>query len=302
MQYEITSKTSIIEYLRKYKTPLLFVSPFFILFLIFSIFPICYTIYLSFFKWHSTKKWIFIGFKNYIDLFKDPIMWKTVINVIYIFIVNVPIMVILAIALASLLNSNKLRFKNFFRIAYLLPYVTSLVAVSIVFYIFFDSTGNGLLNSFLSNFNIKPIEWLVSSKYSKLSIVIMATWRWTGYNMIIVIGGLQSIEPQIYDAAKIDGSSIIRTFLQITIPLLRPIIFFIVMMCTIGTFNMFTEPYMLTQGGPAYSSMTMVMYMYITSFKYFNLGYGAAMSILIFIFVLVPSYLQLKQMKKGEQV
>jgi lactose/L-arabinose transport system permease protein len=176
---------------------------------------------------------------------------------------------------------------------YLLPYVTSVLSIAIVFYVMFDDS-TGLVNLLLGLLHLKPVHWLTSAGMSKVSIDILVTWKWTGYNMIIALAGLQSIETQIYDAARIDGAGSVRTFWQITFPLLRPVIGFQFIMATIGTFNMFTEPYFLTDGGPGYSSLTLVLYLYRVAFKFFKLGYGAAIAFLTFVLVLIPSALQVR--------
>jgi lactose/L-arabinose transport system permease protein len=272
----------------------LFISPFFVFFLIFGLYPIVYSFILSLNVWNANKPWIFIGLKNYRDLLvNDPVFWTSLWNVIFIFLVNVPVMIFLSVFIAVALNNPLRKFKDFYRIVYLLPYVTSVLSIAIVFYIMFDDR-SGLVNLLLGLLGVPPVHWLTSTGMSKISIDILVTWKWTGYNMIIALAGLQSIETQIYDAAKIDGANSFRTFWQITFPLLRPVIGFQFLMSTIGTFNMFTEPYFLTHGGPGYSSYTLVLYLYTVAFKFFKLGYGAAIAFLTFILVLIPSVLQVR--------
>jgi lactose/L-arabinose transport system permease protein len=271
----------------------LFISPFFVFFLIFGLYPIIYSFVLSLNVWNANKPWIFVGLKNYRDLLvNDPVFWTSLWNVIFIFLINVPVMIFLSVFIAVALNNPLRKNKDFYRIVYLLPYVTSVLSIAIVFYIMFDD--RGLINVLLGLVGISPLHWLTSTNMSKISIDILVTWKWTGYNMIIALAGLQSIETQIYDAAKIDGASSFRTFWRITFPLLRPVIGFQFIMSTIGTFNMFTEPYFLTNGGPNYSSLTLVLYLYRTAFKFFKLGYGAAIAFMTFILVLIPSVLQVR--------
>ncbi len=272
----------------------LFVSPFFILFVVFGLYPIIYSFVLSLHEWHATKAWTYVGLKNYATLlFKDAVFWTSLYNVVFIFIINVPVMIFLSVFIALALNNPARRHKDIFRIVYLLPYVTSVLSIAIVFYVLFDDRA-GLINLLLGGIGVPPVHWLTSQSMSKVSIDILVTWKWTGYNMIIALAGLQSIETQIYDAARIDGASGFRTFWQITFPLLRPVIGFQFIMSTIGTFNMFTEPYFLTNGGPGYSSITLVLYLYRTAFKFFQLGYGAAIAFLTFLVVLIPSVAQVR--------
>jgi ABC-type sugar transport system permease subunit len=278
----------------QYRQAYLFISPFFAVFAVFGIYPIAYSLWLSLHNWHATKPWQFVGLKNYWTLLSnDEVFWTSLWNVIYIFLLNVPIMILLSVLIAVALNNPARKLKDLFRIVYLLPYVTSVLSIAIVFYVLFDDS-LGLINLLLARGGLKPIHWLTSAKYSKISIDILVTWKWTGYNMIIALAGLQSISTDIYDAARIDGAGSVRTFLRITLPLMRPVIGFQFIMSTIGTFNMFTEPYFLTDGGPGYSSLTLVLYLYRSAFKFFKLGYGAAIAFLTFILVLIPSVLQVR--------
>ena len=272
----------------------LFISPFYILFIVFGLYPIIYSFVISLYKWNASKPWVFIGLQNYRDLlFYDPVFWISLWNVVYIFLINVPLMLTLALIMAIVLNSRNLKMKNFFRITYLLPYVASILSVSILFFVMFDDSA-GIVNSGLQSLGLRPVSWLGSENMSKVSIDILVSWKWTGYQMIIALAGLQGISTDIYDAAKIDGAGRIRTFWRVTVPLLRPVIGFQFIITMIGTFTMFTEPFFLTDGGPGYSSLTPVLYLYRTAFKFFKLDEGAAISFLTFALVLVPSLFQVR--------
>jgi ABC-type sugar transport system permease subunit len=287
-------KKGILQSIYKYRHAYLFISPFFILFAVFGMYPIIYSFVLSLYKWNATKPWIYVGFRHYHDLlFKDAVFWTCLWNVVYIYLLNVPAMLALALIIAIVLNSPYQKMKDFFRITYLLPYVASVLSVAIVFFVAFDDT-LGLVNLVLQAVKLKPVHWLTSAKTSKLSIDILVTWKWTGYQMIIALAGLQSISTDIYDAAKIDGAGSWRTFWRITFPLLQPVIGFQFIITMIGTFTMFTEPYFLTDGGPGYSSLTLVLYLYRTAFKFFKLDEGAAIAFLTFLIVLIPSLFQVR--------
>ncbi len=284
----------VLDRMRRNGQAYLFISPFYVLFAVFGLYPIIYSFILSLHEWNAARPWKFLGLENYHDLlFNDPVFWTSLWNVVYIFVINVPFMVLVSVIIAVVLNNPLRRHKDAFRIIYLLPYVTSVLSIAIVFYVLFDDSA-GLINLVLASLGLSPVHWLSSPKISKISIDILVTWKWTGYNMIIALAGLQSIETQIYDAAKIDGAGGARTFWRITLPLLRPVIGFQFIMATIGTFNMFTEPYFLTDGGPGNSSLTLVLYLYRVAFKFFKLGYGAAVAFLTFIVVLIPSALQVR--------
>jgi ABC-type sugar transport system permease subunit len=294
LRSETVRQKGLFHEMRRHGKAYLFVSPFFVLFIVFGLYPIIYSFVLSLNNWHSARVWEFVGLKNYATLlFKDPVFWISVYNNVYIFIINVPVMIFLSILIAIALNNPARRHKDLFRIVYLLPYVTSVLSIAIVFYVFFDDQ-SGLVNLLIGTIGIPAVHWLTSQEMSKVSIDILVTWKWTGYNMIIALAGLQSIDTQIYDAVKIDGASGVRTFWQITFPLLRPVIGFQFITAMIGTFNLFTEPYFLTNGGPGYSSLTLVLYLYRSAFKFFQLGYGAAIAFLTFIFVLIPSVAQVR--------
>jgi lactose/L-arabinose transport system permease protein len=272
----------------------LFIAPFFLIFMVFGLYPIVYSFILSFFNWNANEPWIFVAFGNYRDLLMhDTVFWTSLWNVAYIYVINVPPMILVSVIIAVVLNSPHQRFKDFFRIVYLIPYVTSVLSISIVFFVVFDDS-RGLVNLLLGQIGLDPVHWLTSKKVSKISIDILVTWKWLGYNMIIALAGLQSIDTQVYDASRIDGAGTFRTFFQITLPLLRPVIGFQFIMATIGTLTMFTEPYILTDGGPGYSSLTPVLYLYRSAFKFFKLGYGSGIAFLTFIVILVPAAIQVR--------
>jgi len=287
-------RRGLLHQVNKNRQAYLFVAPFFVLFVVFGLYPIIYSFVLSLHEWKANKPWTYVGLKNYATLLlKDGVFWTSLYNVVYVFIINVPIMIFLSVFIAVALNNPARKRKDFFRIVYLIPYVTSVLSIAIVFFVLFDDRA-GLVNLLLGKVGIPAVHWLSEPSMSKWSIDILITWKWTGYNMIIALAGLQSIETQIYDAARIDGAGGVRTFWQITFPLLRPVIGFQFIMSTIGTFNMFTEPYFLTNGGPGYSSISLVLYLYRSAFKFFQLGYAAAIAFLTFIVVLIPSVLQVR--------
>ena len=277
----------------RYKHAYAFIAPFFVIFAVFGLYPTAYSLVLSFHEWSANQPWTFIALLNYGKLLGDPVFWTSVWNVIYIYLVNVPAMVILSVIIAVVLNSPYQRFKDFFRVTYLIPYVTSVLSITIVFFVVFDDS-RGLVNLLLSRVGLTPVHWLTSKKIAKLSIDILVTWKWLGYNMIIALAGLQSIDTQVYDACRIDGAGTLRTFFRISLPLIRPVVGFQLIMATIGTLTMFTEPYILTDGGPGYASLTPVLYLYRSAFKFMKLGYGAAIAFLTFILVLVPSAIQVR--------
>ena len=210
----------------------------------------------------------FVGFDNYARLLKDPVFLTTVKNTVIYLVVQVPIMIVLALAISVLLNNPKLKYRGLFRTAIFLPCVTSLVAYSVIFKYLFSM--DGIVNTMLMKVALisEPIEWLTDPFWAKITIIVAITWRWTGYNMIFYLSALQNIDYSIYEAAKIDGASPIQQFFKITIPLLKPIILFTSIISTIGTLQVFDEVMNITQGGPGNATMTISQYIYNLSFKY----------------------------------
>lgn len=269
-----------------------FIAPFFLFFLTFLFFPILYSFYISLHDWTGmTSK--FIGIRNYEILLNDSVFWSSVRNTVYLWLGNVPLLLVASLILAVILNNKGVKLLGVFRTGYFLPFVTSTVVVGIVFSLLLDQH-YGVLNYLLGLFGIDKIPFLTSTIWSKPSIILLLLWRWTGYNTIIMLAGLQNIDPTLYEAAEIDGAGTLMKFVRITVPLMGPIILFVTLLSTIGSFKIFAEPYILTNGGPLRSSMTIVMFLYIKGFEQFRLGYASAISYVLFAIILVLSLLQLK--------
>lgn len=234
-------------------------------------------------------------FSNYKRILADKVFQQSIGNTFLYLIIQVPIMLILAILLAQLLNNKDLKFKGFFRTCVFLPCATSLVSYSLIFRSMFAT--DGLVNSVLMKLGILSTgyNFLGNSTSAKIVIIIALIWRWTGYNMVFYLSGMQNIEYSIYEAAKIDGASPLQTFFKITVPLLKPMILLTTITSTNGTLQLFDESLNLTNGGPGKSTMTMSHYIYNMSFVQSpNFGYAAAMSILILIMVAILALLQMK--------
>ncbi|HLR71696.1 MAG TPA: sugar ABC transporter permease [Pseudogracilibacillus sp.] len=237
----------------------------------------------------------FIGFKNYTRAFSDPTFIVAFKNTFIFLLVQVPIMIVLGLFLSVLLNDATLKFKGFFRMAIFLPAVTSLVAYSIIFKDLFSM--NGIVNTVLLKISLisEPINWLGDSFWAKVLIIIAITWRWTGYNMIFYLSGLQNVDRSMYEAAKIDGASAFQQFTKITIPVLKPIILFTSITSTIGTLQLFDEIMNITGGGPGNATTTISQYIYNLSFKYApDFGYAATVSYFIVVIIILLSIVQFK--------
>ena len=238
---------------------------------------------------------IFSGIDNYLRMATDSTFRKALFNTVLYLVIQVPLMILLALMVASMLNNKHLRFKGFYRTAIFLPCVTSLVAYSVVFKSLFAN--DGFINAALMNLHLiaEPINWITSPGFARILIIMAITWRWTGYNMIFYLAGLQSIDEGLYEAAQIDGANFIQKFRYITIPMLKPIILFTSINSTIGTLQLFDETMNITQGGPANTTITISHYIYNILFKYTpNFGYAAAISYVIVAIILVLSIIQMR--------
>lgn len=294
-------KKNIWKEIKKHRNAYLFISPFFILYAIFGLYPMLYSLVMSVYKYTPSKGFIeFVGLQNYINIFKDPVFYKALGNTLWFMLFNVPLLVFCAIGVAAIFNSPKIKGRQGFQVIYLLPYVTSSVAYGIVFSILFDER-IGLINKVITSMGLPPVAWLTSPSFTKITINIILIWAWTGYNMLIMLGGLQNISRELYEAARIDGSTEWKSFLHITVPLMKPVILFATVTSTIGTFNMFNEPYIIlgSNGGPEYSGLTLNMYLYSQTFSNFQLSYGAAISFVVFILILIFSIPQIKSSFKN---
>ena len=275
----------------------IYLAPAIILIFIMSFWPIIQAVITSFKTGSSANmQWANPFAYNYTRMFKDAVFKRSIGNTFLYLIIEVPIMLVLAILLAQLLNNKHLKFKGLFRTCVFLPCATSLVSYALIFKSLFAT--QGLINTILvklgileNNFNFLGTGWS-----AKIIIIVALIWRWTGYNMVFFLAGLQNIEYSVYEAAKIDGASGWRTFWSITVPLLRPTIVMTTIMSINGTLQLFDESVNLTKGGPANATITMSHYIYNGSFGegVANFGYASAMSVIVFIMVAILAFINLK--------
>ena len=273
-----------------------FLAPAAILIFIMSFYPIIQAIFTSFKTGSSANmKWASPLTYNYARMFQDKLFRTALANTFLYLIIQVPIMLVLAMLLAQLLNNKDLKFKGLFRTCIFLPCATSLVSYALIFKSLFAT--QGLLNKILVDLGIfsENFNFLGTAWSAKLVVVIALLWRWTGYNMVFYLAGLQGIEYNVYEAAKIDGANGWQTFWRITVPLLKPVIIMTTIMSINGTLQLFDESMNLTKGGPANATITMSHYVYNSSFGgVANFGYASAMSFLIFILVAILAFINLK--------
>ncbi|RWZ59147.1 sugar ABC transporter permease [Halobacillus fulvus] len=272
--------------------PYLFILPAVTFFLIFTVYPVISSLLLSF-QTREGSGYVFSGLDNYIRLFQDGLFYKALGNTFLILIIQVPIQLFLAVIIAVALNSQFVKMKSFFRVAFFMPAITALVASSIIFMIMLDEN-YGLVNYLLSLVGIEPVAWLTDPFWAKVALMVAITWRWTGYNMVIFLAGLQNIPGSLYEAAEMDGASKVRQFFYITLPQLKPIFLFTFVLSTIGTLQLFDEPYILTEGGPNNSTLTITLYLYENGFRYFDFGYASAIAYVLVLIIGVLSWAQMK--------
>ena len=269
-----------------------FLIPAALLIFIFCFYPMVQALILSFSK-KGTGGSTFVGLANYQRILKDRTFQQCLFNTIFYFIIQVPVMLVLALGLAQLLNNPKIKGKSIFRTLIFLPCATSLVSYSMIFKSLFAQ--DGLVNNVITAIGFSRIDWFQNAWAARWVIILALIWRWTGYNMVFYLAGLQNIDYSVYEASYIDGATPFQQFLKITVPLLKPTILLTAIMSTSGTLQLFDESLNLTNGGPGKSTMTMSHYIYNTSFVQSpNFGYAAAMSIVILVIVAVLAVIQMK--------
>lgn len=275
----------------RYRQFYLFISPFFLLFAVFGLYPLLFSLYLSFVKWDGLTAMHWVGLANFKTMLGDELLGRALWNTLIIGLLYVPPMMILAFVFAQMLNVQALRFKAFYRAALFLPCVTPMVVIAIVFSLIFSSE-QGVLNYVLAFLHVKAIPWLTSEQWSKVAVAILVVWRWTGYNMILMLAGLQGIPPDYYEAAELDGAGPWQRMRHITVPLMQPTFRFCGLLSLLGTLYMFDEIFVLTGGGgPGTSSLNLGMYLFTLSFDDFKFGYASCVAYTIAILVFLGTLL-----------
>jgi multiple sugar transport system permease protein len=235
----------------------------------------------------------FVGFGNYLKLLQTPSFWQALGNTLYFVAAGVPLSIGASLGAALLLHSRLTRFKPFFRTALFAPVVTTLVAVAVIWR-YLLNTRYGLLNYALGGLGIDPIDWLGDPHWAMPAIILFAVWKNFGYNMIIFLAGLQSIPEELYEAARIDGASVWRQFASVTLPMLSPVVMLVGILTIAGYFHLFAEPYVMTQGGPLQSTVSVLYFMYEEGFKWWNLGSASAVAFVLFLLIFAVTALQLR--------
>jgi ABC-type sugar transport system permease subunit len=270
-------------------TPYLMVSPYILHLGFFVLFPILFSLILMFHRWNIISPMEFVGFQNFAKLFQDRLFFQSILNTLIFLFIHIPLQIVVALFLAEMLN-QKIRLRGLLRASYFLPVVISGVVVTIVWSQLYGQD-TGLLNRILVSIGLPKVGWLIDPAIAMPSIAIMATWKNVGLYVVLFLVGLQSVPPQYYEAADIDGASHWQKFRYITIPAINPTIFMVVILSTIVGFSLFIEPYIMTSGGPLNSTVSAVLYIYKQAFTYYHMGYAAALGfffaaiIMLFVFI-----------------
>jgi multiple sugar transport system permease protein len=274
-----------------------FVAPALLVIAVFFVLPVLAGLALSFtdfdiYALADIRNLRFVGLDNYAQLLQTPLFWSALGNTLYFVGVGVPLSIATSLGAALLLNSKLARFRPFFRTALFAPVVTTLVAVAIVWR-YLLHTRSGLINYGLQALGLPAIDWLGDPHWAMPAIILFAVWKNFGYNMIIFLAGLQSIPVDLYEAARIDGASPWQQLRYITLPALAPIVLLVSILTTAGYFQLFAEPYVMTQGGPMQSTVSVLYFMYEEGFKWWNLGFASAIAFLLFLLMFAVTMVQL---------
>lgn len=239
-----------------------------------------------------------VGHENYARLFREPLFWTALRNTLYFVLVAGPLSVAVSLAAAVLITAALVRFKGTFRTIFFLPVVTTLVAIAVVWRYMYHPRF-GLLNYGLSWWGIGPVDWLGDARWAMPAIILMAVWKNFGFNMVIFVAGLHSIPDRLYEAASIDGARARQQFWYVTLPMLAPTFLFVALMTGVGSFQLFAEPYVMTNGGPSFSTLSIVLLMYQEGFRWWNMGYAAAIAFVLFAIILSLTVVAMRLRARG---
>ena len=274
--------------------PYLFISPFYIVFAAFFVIPIVFAFYLSFAKWAGVGTPKFVGLENYLAILRSADVGDALGNNVWYTVASFTTLLPMAFVLALMLDARWNQFREGFRLIYFLPVVTSVIVIGINFSLLYNPH-TGLLNWILGELGLPPVRWLESREWFKPSAMIMIIWRWVGYGAVYFLAGLQNIPDELHEAAEIDGASWLQRLFRITIPLLRPVILFVVIVEIISDFQLFEDIYILSEsGGPAEAGITLAMYLYRSGFVYGRLGYASAVGVVLALIIFVVSLIQMR--------
>lgn len=276
--------------------PYAMMSPYLLHLLIFTTFPVIFSIVLTFFNWNIISPLEWNGLGNWKHVISDRLFWKSILNTLKFLAVHIPLQIVIALALAEVLN-QKIRLRGFFRAAFFMPVVISGVVVTIMWQQLLGYE-NGIINQLLVSVGLGKVGWLTDPDVAMISIALMATWKNVGLYVILFLVGLQTVPKQYYEAADLEGASHWQKFTRITIPMINPTIFMVVVLSTLGGFSLFIEPYVMTGGGPMNSTLSAVLYIYKEAFEYYHMGYSATLGLFFALLIVIVVIIQKRFIEK----
>ena len=284
--------------LKKYRAPYLFILPFFLLFFVFQLIPVLWTVYISFTEWRGIGTPEFVGVRNYQKLWIDEMFWESFFNTIIYWIFGLVLIMAFALLIAVLLNSSLLKGRAFFKTATFLPNICAAIARGLIVRMLFDEN-MGLINEVLAIFSVEKVPWLSGMEYSKIPVILLIVWRNTPWYTMIILSGLLNISNDYFEAATVDGANVFQKFVYITIPSIRAILFFCSVTLTVEMWKVFNESYILP--GPGTSNTSLFQYMYESGFNVFNMGYASAIGVFLMAVLTIISLIQfMAKRKQGE--
>ena len=280
--------------LRQSRWAYLFISPFYVSFAIFGLIPLVLSVWMSLTRWKGVGPMKYQGFQNFVLIFEDKLFWKSILNGIYMAVLHIPVLLFLALVLAVILSSGRVKGFRIIRTIIFLPFITNMAAAGFTFGLLFDQT-SGLFNVILTKYlNLPGIPWLENAWWARISLTILLLWAWLGYDMVYMLAGLQTIPNDLTEAALIDGATPIQAFFKITIPLMRPVLIFLTITSTMSSFNLFTEVFALTATGPAAATLTPVIRIFNVALDSYQFGYAAALGYVFFAIIFIISLIQFR--------
>ena len=276
----------------------LLVSPYILHFVVFVLFPVGFSLFLTFHEWNIIGPMKYVGVKNYTQLLQDQYFLKSIRNTLVFLLIHIPLQIVIALGLAAVLN-EKMWFRAFFRGAFFMPVVVSGVVVTILWQQLYGFE-LGTINALLQWFGLDKVGWLIDPAWAMPSIAIMATWKNVGLYIILFLVGLQSVPRSLYEAADLEGASSWQKFIYITLPGINPTIFMVVVLSTIGGFSLFIEPYVMTGGGPLNSTLSSVLYIYKQGFFYYHMGHAATLGFVFALLILLVVFIQRMTIEKNK--
>lgn len=278
-------------------TPYLFILPFLVFFILFRFGPSLAGLGIAFTNWQAVRPPQFVGLANFQAMLRDPLFGAAFTNTIFFVVITVPALIIISLGLAIFLN-RAIRGRSIGRLAVFMPYVVMSTVVGVVWTWILDKDF-GLMNAYLNVFGIQDVPWLVSENTAMFGIIITTVWWTVGYNVVLFLAGLQDIPGELYEAARIDGARAWAQFRSVTLPMLAPTTFLVLMLTVINSFQVFDQAYVMTGGGPGTSTLTLVQYIYTTSFQFQKFGYGSAIAMVLFVLLVMVAFFQIRAYRQG---